>query len=46
MFKFFTGVIVGIILATVGVSGVARMLDNGVHTVQAKATAVAGAVGH
>ena len=33
MIKFILGVIVGILLATYGTSGVVRMLDNGVSAV-------------
>ena len=33
--NFIVGVIVGIVLATVGVSGVARYIDQGVDQVQA-----------
>ena len=32
--KFIYGVIFGIVIATVGFSGVARMLDNGVNKVK------------
>lgn len=32
--KFILGVIVGIIIATVGFSGIARILDNGVNKVK------------
>jgi hypothetical protein len=34
MIKFVAGVIVGIAICTVGFSGMARMLDNGVNKVQ------------
>ncbi len=34
MRNFFTGVIVGIIIATVGISGITRILDKGVETVK------------
>jgi len=34
MFKLFVGFILGIIVATVGFSGIARMLDNGVNKVK------------
>jgi hypothetical protein len=33
--NFVTGIIVGVVLATVGVSGVARFVDQGVDQVQA-----------
>ena len=33
--NFIVGVIVGVVLATVGVSGVARFIDQGVKQVQA-----------
>jgi len=33
--NFIVGVIVGVVLATVGVSGVARYIDQGVNQVQA-----------
>ena len=32
--KFVAGVIVGIVICTVGFSGIARMIDNGVNKVQ------------
>ncbi len=34
MTKFFAGFITGIVIATIGFSGVARMLDNGVNKVK------------
>ena len=34
MIKFFAGVIVGIIITSVGFTGITRMLDNGVSKVQ------------
>lgn len=34
MFKLFVGFILGIVVATVGFSGIARMLDNGVNKVK------------
>jgi hypothetical protein len=34
MIKFVAGVVVGIAICTVGFSGMARMLDNGVNKVQ------------
>lgn len=34
MFKLFIGFFLGIIVATVGFSGIARMLDNGVNKVK------------
>lgn len=33
--NFVTGIIVGVVLATIGVSGVARYIDQGVNQVQA-----------
>jgi len=35
--KFILGVVVGIVVCTVGFSGIARMFDNGVNKVQAVA---------
>ena len=34
MDRFFVGVIVGIVIATIGVSGMAKVLDKGVETVK------------
>lgn len=34
MIKFVAGFILGIVVATVGFSGIARMLDNGVNKVK------------
>jgi len=34
MIKFVAGVVVGVVICTVGFSGVARMIDNGVNKVQ------------
>lgn len=34
MIKFVTGFILGVVVATVGFSGIARMLDNGVNKVK------------
>jgi hypothetical protein len=34
MTKFLTGVIVGIVISTVGFSGIARLADRGVQTIQ------------
>lgn len=34
MIKFFVGVLVGLMLATVGFSGIARMADKGVETLK------------
>jgi len=34
MYKLFVGFILGIVVATVGFSGIARMLDNGVNKVK------------
>ena len=41
MIKFALGVVVGIIIATVGISGVTRMMDNGVTKVQDQARELA-----
>jgi len=38
MGKFLAGFILGIIVATVGFSGIARLLDNGVNKVKEVAT--------
>jgi hypothetical protein len=38
--NFVTGIIVGVVLATVGVSGVARFIDQGVDQTQALVRAV------
>jgi len=38
MGKFFAGFILGIVVATVGFSGIARLLDNGVNKVKEVAT--------
>jgi hypothetical protein len=32
--KFVAGVVVGVVICTVGFSGIARMIDNGVNKVQ------------
>lgn len=37
MSKFLAGMVVGIVVCTVGFSGIARMFDNGVNKVQAVA---------
>jgi hypothetical protein len=34
MIKFVAGVVVGIVICTVGFSGIARMIDKGVNQVQ------------
>jgi hypothetical protein len=34
MFNFIAGVITGIVIATVGFSGIANMADHGVHKMQ------------
>ncbi len=34
MFNFISGVIVGIVVATAGFSGIAKMLDNGVDKIK------------
>ena len=34
MIKFVAGVVVGVVICTVGFSGIARMIDNGVNKVQ------------
>jgi hypothetical protein len=34
MIKFVAGVVVGVVICTVGFSGIARMIDNGVTKVQ------------
>lgn len=39
--NFFSGIIVGIIVATVGFAGVAKILDSGVRTVKQISTQVA-----
>lgn len=39
--NFFTGIIVGIVVASVGFAGVARILDAGVHQVKQISTQVA-----
>jgi hypothetical protein len=41
MIKFAVGVVVGIFIATVGVDGVSRMLNNSVTIVQEKAKELA-----
>ena len=41
MIRFVLGVVVGIFIATVGISGVANMLDNGVSKVQDQARELA-----
>lgn len=34
MDRFFVGIIVGIVIATVGIGGIAKVLDKGVETVK------------
>lgn len=41
MSKFIAGTIFGIVLATVGFSGIARMLDRGVDTVKTQTREIA-----
>jgi len=41
MSKFIAGLIFGLILATVGFSGIARMLDKGVDTVKTQSQEMA-----
>ena len=41
MIRFGLGVVVGIIIATVGISGITRMMDNGVTKVQDQARELA-----
>ena len=41
MIRFALGVVVGILIATVGISGVTRIMDNGVGQVQEKARELA-----
>lgn len=41
MRNYIAGVITGIVIATVGITGVMRMLDTGVHKVQSVAKEVA-----
>jgi hypothetical protein len=41
MKSFIMGTVFGLILATVGFSGVARMLDKGVETVKSQSTELA-----
>ena len=41
MKMFIVGVVFGLILATVGFSGIARMLDRGVETVKTQSTELA-----
>lgn len=41
MSKFIAGTIFGIVLATVGFSGIARMLDRGVDTVKTQTQEIA-----
>ena len=37
MIKFFAGVITGLVIASVGFTGIARLVDNGVNKVQSVA---------
>jgi len=41
MTKFFVGFILGVIVATIGFSGVARLLDSGVDVVKEKSQELA-----
>jgi len=41
MFKFFLGVIVGIIVSTIGFAGVAKWLDKGVDSVKVQSKELA-----
>lgn len=41
MGKFVVGVILGLVVATVGFGGIARMLDKGVETVKAQSLEMA-----
>ena len=41
MKMFFIGTVFGLVLATVGFSGIARMLDKGVDTVKEKSVEIA-----
>jgi len=41
MTKFFAGFVLGVIVATVGFSGVARLLDSGVEVVKEKSQELA-----
>lgn len=34
MFKILIGVVIGIVIATVGFSGIARLLDHGIQSIQ------------
>jgi hypothetical protein len=34
MINFFVGIIIGVILSTIGIQGVANILDRGVHAIQ------------
>jgi hypothetical protein len=43
MTKFIVGVVLGFALATIGVSGVARVIDNGVQHVQSAIKGVSAA---
>ena len=36
--NFFTGIIVGIVIATVGLTGIARIADKGVEVIKHEAT--------
>ena len=41
MGKFIAGIIFGLVLATVGFSGIARMLDKGIETVKTQSQEIA-----
>ena len=41
MIKFIVGFVLGLMVATVGVSGITRMMDNGVQTIQKSAEELA-----
>jgi hypothetical protein len=41
MTKFFAGFVLGVIVATIGFSGVARLLDSGVEVVKEKSQELA-----
>ena len=41
MGKFIAGIIFGLVIATVGFSGIARMLDKGIETVKTQSQEIA-----
>lgn len=41
MRTFLSGVVVGIVIATVGISGIGRILDKGVNTVKSRSQELA-----